>query len=169
MSAVIKTTTPFVLESVLFTALEASQAEPIVVTKDELSRISQRNQIMVGDILTNRNDYNGRQFFRQQGERWIFLHDSDEYRTSIQSQLADRRYTPVARFLSQLSQAYDAAYQVHLELIAENERIRLEQERKARVEAIRQQAIDRAKAQGYSVKESKTVTGQVQLVLTRTV
>ena len=169
MSAVIKTTTPFVLESVLFTALEASQAEPVVVTKAELSRITQRNQIMEGDIMTNRSDYNGRQFFRQQDNRWILLHDGDEYRASVVSQLVDRRYTPVSRFLADLSLAYDVAYKEHLELIAENERIRLEQERIARVEGTRQRAIEKAKSKGYTVKEGKTSTGQIQLVLTRTV
>jgi hypothetical protein len=167
MSAVIKTTTPFVIESVLFSALEAIEAEPKLITNDELCAMSQRNQLKLGDILTNRKDYNGRQFFRQQGDRWIFSHDSDEYSTGIVSQLVDRRYTPVSRFLADLKIAYDIGYQQHLEALAESERIRLEEERKARVEGIRQQAI--AKAQGYSVKEGLTATGQVQLVLTRTV
>lgn len=169
MSAVIKTATPFVIESVLFSALEKVEAEPALVTKNEFFGISQRNQVQQGDILTNRSDYNGRQFFRKQGGRWILLHDGDEYRASIISQLVDRRYAPVSRFLEELSIAYDEAYEQHLEQVAENERIRLEQERKDRVQAIRQQAIAKAKAQGYSVKESKTSTGQIQLVLTRTV
>lgn len=169
MSAVIKTATPFVIESVLFSALEQIEAEPSVVTHEVLLSISQRNSVQLGDILTNRCDYNGRQFFRKHGERWILLHDRDEYRTSIVSQLVDRRYTVVSRFLADLSLAYDSSYQQHLEQVAENERIRLEQERRDRVEATRQQAIAKAKAQGYSVKEGKTSTGQIQLVLTRTV
>lgn len=165
----IKTTTPFIIESVLFKALEAVGAEPILVTSDVLQNISQRNQMTLGDILTNRSDYNGRQYFRQQGERWIFLHDSDEYSTRIVSEIRDRRYTPVSRFLSELSLAYDTSYTQHLESLAEQERIRIEDERKARVEATRMQAIEKAKSQGYSVKESRTSLGQIQLVLTRTV
>ena len=53
--------------------------------------------------------------------------------------------------------------------LAEQERIRLEEERKARVEATRQQAIAKAKSQGYSVKETTNSKGQIQLVLTRMV
>jgi glycosidase len=151
MSAVIKTTTPFVIEAALFKALETLKSEPQLVSSEVLRCISQRNEIQTGDILTNRSDYNGRQFFRQQGERWVLLHDSDEYSGRVVSQLTDRRYTSVNRFL------------------AEQERIRLEEERRARVENTRQQAIAKAKAQGYSVKESRTASGQIQLVLTRTV
>jgi len=169
MSAVIKTTTPFVIEPVLFKALEAVGAEPQRVSSEVLRSISQRNQIQADDILTNRSDYNGRQLFRQQGERWVLLHDSDEHFGSVVSQLSDRRYTPVSRFLSELCLGYEAAYQQHLNELEEQERIRLEEERKARVERTRQQAIARAKSQGYSVKEGRTSTGQVQLVLTRTV
>ena len=169
MSAVIKTTTPFIIESVLFKALETVGAEPILVTSGVLQNISQRNQMTLGDILTNRSDYNGRQFFRQQGGRWIFLHDSDEYSTRIVSEITDRRYTPVSRFLSELSLAYDTSYAQHLESLAKQERIRIEEERKARVEATRKQAIEKAKSQGYSVKENRTSLGQIQLVLTRTV
>ncbi|MGO4999263.1 hypothetical protein [Oceanisphaera sp. W20_SRM_FM3] len=169
MSAVIKTATPFALESVLFTALEVSGADPKKVTNTVLQGISQRNQIELGDILTNRKDYNGRQLFRQQGERWVLLHDSDELGANIVSQLADRRYTGVKQFLAQLSLAYDIAYQQLLEQLAEQERAILEEERKNRVEAIRQQSIAKAKSQGYSVKESRTAKGQIQLVLTRTV
>lgn len=169
MSAVIKTATPFIIKSVLFAALEKVKAEPKIVTNDEFISISRRNQIQVGDILTNRKDYNGRQFFRKQGEQWVFLHDKDEYSTGIVSQLVGRRYTPVSRFLSDLTQSYGTCYQEHLEVIAEQDRIRLENERKERVEATRVKAIAKAKAQGYSVKESQTAAGQIQLVLTRTV
>jgi hypothetical protein len=169
MSAVIKTTTPFVIEAALFKALETLKSEPQLVSSEVLRCISQRNEIQTGDILTNRSDYNGRQFFRQQGERWVLLHDGDEYSGRVVSQLTDRRYTSVNRFLSELSLAYDVAYQQHVKELAEQERIRLEEERRARVENTRQQAIAKAKAQGYSVKESRTASGQIQLVLTRTV
>ncbi|WP_299020976.1 hypothetical protein [uncultured Photobacterium sp.] len=168
MSAVIKTGTPFVIESVLVAALEAVDAEPILVNQALLSEFSQRNRVTVGDILTNRQDYNGRQFFRKVEERWILIHDQDEYNGRLVSKLADKRYLPVSRFLIELGKHYDAAYLQHLDELAEQERIRLEEERKERIEAARQQAIAKAKAQGYSVKENRK-GGQIQLVLTRTV
>ena len=168
MSAVIKTTTPFIIQSVIFKALEAIGAEPKILTSDLTSGLRQ-GRALAGDILTNGSDYNGSQFFHKQGERWVFLHDSDEYSARIESQLSDRKYTAVSRFLTELNHAYDIAYQDHVEAVAEQERLRLENERKARVESTRQNAIAKAKAQGYSVKQSETATGQIQLVLTRTI
>lgn len=167
MSAVIKTPTPFVMEEILIQALEAVGAEPEKVTGNIPG--NQRNRILPGDILTNRSDYNGRQLFREQNNRWVLMHDSDELSTRIIStSLTDKRYKPVAQFLSDLSLAYNLAYGQHLERIAEQERIRLEEERKARVEATKQKAIEKAKAQGYSVKETRK-GNQIQLVLVRTV
>lgn len=168
MSAVIKTATPFVIEEVLVTALDAVDAEPILVNQALLSEFSQRNRVRVGDILTNRQDYNGRQFFRKVEDRWILMHDRDEYNGKLVSKLVDKHYLPVSRFLTELGKYYDTAYQQYLDELAEQERIRLEEERKQRIEATRQQAIAKAKAQGYSVKESRK-GGQIQLVLTRTV
>lgn len=169
MSAVIKTATPFLIESVLFKALGEVGADPQKVTDAILQGLSGRNQIQLGDILTNRNDYYGRQFFRQQDDRWLLSHDSSEMGGRIVGQLAERQYLPVLQFLSELNLAYGTAYQQHLDLLAEQERMCLEEDRKARVEKMRQQAIDKAKSQGYAIKESRTVQGQIQLVLTRTV
>lgn len=169
MSAVIKTTTPFVIEEVLMQALAVVGAEPQKVTLDML-RLTQRNQLQPKDILTNRSDYNGRQLFRQQGDRWVMMHDADEYSPLVvTSQLADKRYTSVTRFLADVGSAYDVAYQPYIDMLAEQECIILEEERRARVEATRQQAIAKAKAQGYSVKETNNSKGQIQLVLTRMV
>lgn len=169
MSAVIKTATPFVIESVLFEALIKAGAEPQKITLENQLNLRQNNTIRIGDIVTNRSDYNGRQLFRQVGECLVLMHDGDEYNTRIISQLTERRYAPVSQFLSDLSPLYEQGYQEHLAQLAEEERLRLENERKARVEATRQLAIIKAKAQGYSVKESRTALGQIQLVLTRTV
>lgn len=168
MSAVIKTTTPFVIESVLITALEATGAEPVVVTEQVMKSHHNRGGVKLGDILTNRSDYFGVQHFRFAEDRWILRHDSDEMNGRITSSLASKEYKRVGDFLQLVGTAYESAYQQHLEVLAEQERTRLEEERKKRVEATRQQAIIKAKAQGYSVKETK-VGGQVQLVLTRTV
>lgn len=167
MSAVIKTTTPFTDIALLMEALTELGAEPRLVEQGQHST-SQRNRIKVGDVVTNRRDYNGQQFFRQIDERWMLFHDSDEHQGEIISRLADKRYLPVARFLTEVGKQYEIAYQEHLEMLAEQERIQLENERKQRVSAMREQAIAKARAQGYSVKESQK-GNQIQLVLTRTV
>lgn len=167
MSAVIKTTTPFVMEEILIQALESVGAEPKKVNGHQYE--NQRNHIQLGDILTNRSDYNGRQLFRSQNNRWILMHDSDEYASRIVSpSLTGKGYKPVTQFLSELSLAYNLAYEQHLEKVAEQERIHLEEERKARVEATKRKAIEKAKAQGYTVKETRK-GNQIQLVLVRTV
>ena len=168
MSAVIKTATPFVVEEVLMEALTAVGAEPQRVISNEVI-FEQRNRLQIGDILTSRSDYNGRQFFRFERDRWLMMHDSDEYQGRIVERLSEKGYTKVSRFLANLSSAYEVAYEKHLEKLAEQERIRLEKERKARVEATRQQTIAKAKTQGYSIKEITNSKGQIQLVLTRMV
>ncbi|MCL1120121.1 hypothetical protein [Shewanella seohaensis] len=168
MSAVIKTATPFVIEEVLIEALLAVGAEPKKVTSNEVGLV-QRNRLKVGDILTNRSDYNGRQLFRFERDRWVMMHDSDEYTALTVGRYSEKGYTKVSKFLNDVSGAYESAYGMHLEKLAEQERIRLEEERKARVETTRQQAIAKAKAQGYSVKETTNSKGQILLILTRMV
>lgn len=168
MSVVIKTTTPFLIESVLISALKAADAEPKFINQALLPEFSQRNRIKIGDILTNRQDYNGRQFFRKVDDRWIIMHDQDEYQGKIISNLIDKRYIPVSRFLNEVEKYYGIAYQQHLNELAEQERIRIEQERKARIELTRKQTIAKAQTLGYSVKEIKK-GDQIQMVLTRTV
>lgn len=165
MSAVIKKATPFVVESVLLQALDSIGAEPKVVDEETLD-IVQNNRLNVGDILTNRRDYNGRQLFRKEGDCWIMMHDAEEYRASV---LGSKRYSPVVRFLADVSTAYELAYERHIADLEEKERIKLEEERIARVELARKQAIAKAKAQGYSIKEGRNSKGQIQLVLTRMV
>ena len=169
MSAVIKTATPFVVEEVLMEALQAVGAEPVKFTSSKLQTVSHRGGLIVGDILTNRSDYYGPQHFRLEGGRWILRHDSSEMNGRISNRLAEKHYSNVGRFLGEVGSAYEVAYQGYLARIAEQERIRLEEERKARVEATRQQAIDKAKAQGYAIKETTNSKGQIQLVLTRMV
>jgi hypothetical protein len=167
MSAVIKTTTPFTIKEVLFSALVTLGAEPISITAENINSFRQRSNVTIGDIITNRRDYNGLQLFCFNGDVWHLQHDQDEYATRIES-ATQKQYQSVSRFLNELNVAYQGCYQVHLDNIAELERQRIEQERIDRVEAIRQQAIAKAKAQGYTVKE-KHIRGKTQLVLTRSV
>lgn len=169
MSAVIKTATPFVVEEVLMEALQVVGSEPMKITSSNLQTVSHRGGLVVGDILTNRSDYYGPQHFRLERSRWILRHDSSEMNGRISNRLAGKQYSAVGRFLEKVGSAYQMAYQGYLARIAEQERVRLEAERKARVEATRQQAIAKAKAQGYSVKETANSKGQIQLVLTRMV
>ena len=169
MSAVIKTQTPFVIKEALFEALEEAGAEPVTVNAEVLQTERHRGGLQEEDILTNRSDYAGRQFFRLDGEYWVLRHDSDELQGRVSSVAkADRKYLGVSRFLEQLSGAYRQAHERYLERLAEAERQRQEEARKARVEKTRQQAIAKARAQGFSVKETRS-SGKIQLVLTRTV
>lgn len=168
MSAVIKTATPFTIEAVLIQALTAIGAEPDQITINSPTH-DQRNILQPGDIITNRNDYNGRQAFRFVQDRWVLVHDADEMYATVTGKLGDKKYTPVTQFLTKVSDAYNLAYQQHLLQLAEKERMQLEEERKARVETTRLQAIAKAQAQGYSVKETRNSQGQIQLVLTRMV
>ncbi|WP_281221850.1 hypothetical protein [Photobacterium sanguinicancri] len=167
MSAVIKTTTPFTIQEVLLSALVKLGAEPVSITAENIHRFRQRSNVTIGDIITNRRDYNGLQLFCFNGDVWQLQHDQDEYATRIVS-ATQKQYQSVNRFLNELNVAYQSCYQVHLDNIAELERQRIEQERIDRVEVTRQQAIVKAKEQGYSVKE-KHIRGKIQLVLTRSV
>lgn len=168
MSAVIKTTTPFVIEEVLIEALTVVGVAPQKVTPALFSQVSDDYKVKIGDILTSRLDYNGIQLFRWQGARWALLHDSDESSATLGgSRYTQKQYISVARFISDVNLAYISAYEQYIAKLAEKERVRLEEERRARVEATRLQAIEKAKLQGYSVKESRNSKGQIQLVLTR--
>lgn len=166
MSAVIQTATPFIIQEVLLEALAVLESEPMVVTAENVNSFRRRNNIYIGDIVTNREDYNGVQHFRKKDDRWQLVHDQDEYGAKVNSRLAARQYVPITRFLFELNTAYETAYTLYLERIEEQARQRLEQERIARVEATRLQAIERARSQGYSVKETRN-KGKIQLVLTR--
>lgn len=168
MSAVIKTATPFIIEEVLLEALSAIGAEPEII-KDNSTAHQQRSVLHIGDIVTNRSDYNGRQAFRFVHDRWVLIHDADEMSAHVASKLADKKYIPVTQFIHQLSNAYNLAYQHYIHKLEEQKRLALEAERVARVEATRLQTIAKAHAQGYAVKETRTSQGQIQLVLTRMV
>ena len=64
MSAVIKTTTPFAIETVLIKALAALGAEPLKVDASNIRSLKHNGGVQLGDIFTNRKDYNGIQHFR---------------------------------------------------------------------------------------------------------
>lgn len=168
MSAVIQTTTPFVIEEVLITALTILETNPLLITAKNVHQYTHRGGIQVGDIVLNRTDYYGPQHFRKVGTQYQLRHDSSEMSGRVISQVMTKPYKKVAQFLRDVEQQYQSAYveyQLHLE---EQERQRLEAERQARVEATRKRVIEKAKAQGYSIKEV-TKNGKIQLVLRRSI
>jgi len=151
LSAVIKTLTPFIEQDILLEALTSLDVEYQV--KDSL-------------IITDRVDYQGHQKFQLRNGKYHLIHDSDELNGRLSSNTLSNKYISVKNFLSKLEIAYKSEYQKKLERIAEAERIRMEEAKKEYVQATKAKAIAQAKAQGYSVKESK-VNGQIKLVLTR--
>lgn len=153
MSVVVKTLTPFTQCDVLIEAL---------------TLLNVSTTVNGNSIITDRHDYQGQQRFVWNGNAYLFQYDSDELRGRVINNAIHRQYTPTRQFLSQLELAYKAAYQQHLTRLEEAEKQRLEQERLARIEVVRVNAITKAKAQGYRVKEQKK-NGKIQLVLTRTV
>ncbi|MEZ8095527.1 hypothetical protein ACED51_15635 [Photobacterium swingsii] len=169
MSAVIKTTTPFVVKEALLNALSELGYEPTLINEQNHQQQRHSGGLQVGDILTNRNDYYGRQHFRNINARWVLRHDSSQMGGRVVSkEHTNKRYKPVASFLQELEKEYEVQYQKHLKHLVELERQRLEAERKARVEATRQKVIEQARSQGYVVKE-KQINGKIQLVCTRSV
>lgn len=167
MSAVIKTTTPFVVQEALFNALAQLGYEPVLLNESNLNAYRHRGILQVGDIVTNRQDYYGNQHFRLLNDQWVLRHDSSEMNGRLIGKTS-KQYQKVGVFLKELEAEYAVQYQSHLEKLAELERQRIEEERIARVEATRKRAIEQAKAQGYVVKE-KHVNGKIQLVCTRSV
>ena len=168
MSAVIQTTTPFVIEEVLMTTLTVLDTNPFLITSENVHQYTHRGGIQIGDIVLSRTDYYGPQHFRKVGAQYQLRHDSSEMSGRVISQVMTKPYKKVAQFLRDVEQQYQSAYveyQLHLE---EQERQRLEAERQARVEATRKRVIEKAKAQGYSIKEV-TKNGKIQLVLRRSI
>lgn len=163
MSAVIKTTTPFVSCNLLCEALDALSVS-YSVQKDQ--------------IITNLRDYYGNQIFiyDSKSRRYLFQHDSS----------ANGRYLPypwgmdvkqwgtVSSFLQKVDLEYKKAFQ-RLEIrVAEEKkleeecRLKEEQERKHLfVENRKREIISKAREKGYSVKETKQ-GDKVHLVLVRT-
>lgn len=166
MSAVIRTHTPFVVKEVLVEALQEFGAEPIVVDKENISQYHHRERVLQGDIITNRSDYYGRQFFRSEQGMWVLQHDSSEMSGRIVSKLVHSNYKKVGRFLSEVEQIYENCFFRYQERLAKRERERLEEERKARVALKRKEVLQKAKEQGYSIKE-KLKNGKIHLILTR--
>ncbi|TMO56523.1 hypothetical protein [Pseudoalteromonas aurantia] len=165
MSAVIKTTTPFINQEVLIRTLTKLSYEPQLINSNNIIELNSHGRFQVGDLITNRQDWNGLQFFRKQNNSWSLWHDAQEHSARV---LASKKYLSVTKFIEEVDIAYRTEYQAFLEEQVEAERVRLEAERLAKIEATKNAAIAKAKEQGYSVKE-RHVNGKIQLVCIRRV
>lgn len=144
MSAVIKTATPFIdLECLC----------------DALTAVGCGFRIQGGKIITDRKDSRlGFQEFQKDKYGRYALY---AYSHTDKSQ---------ADFIRVVEKQYNEIYQKKLEdaerLRLEEEKKRLEQERLAFIEKQKSTIIERAKEQGYSIKE-ENVKGKIKLVLVR--
>ncbi len=144
MSAVIKTTTPFIDLECLCEALEA---------------VGCGFRVEGSKIITNIQDFRlGFQEFRKDDYGRYALY---AYSHTDKSQ---------ADFIRVIEKQYNEIYNKKLEeaerLRLEEEKKRLEQERIAFIEKQKATIIERAKEQGYYVKE-ENVKGKIKLVLVR--
>jgi hypothetical protein len=144
MSAVIKTTTPFIDLEFLCEALTAVGCD---------------YSVHGNKIITNRKDVRlGFQEFQKDnfGRYALFAYSH-----------TDRNQ---ADFIRVVEKQYNSIYQNKLEefdrLRLEEEKKRLEQERLAFIEKQKSTIIERAKEQGYSIKE-ENIKGKIKLVLVR--
>jgi hypothetical protein len=144
MSAVIKTATPFIDLECLCKALEA---------------VGCGFRVEGNKVITNREDLRlGFQEFQKDtfGRYALFAYS-----------YADKTQ---ADFIKIVEKQYNVIYQNKLEEIErlrlEEEKKRLEQERLAFIDKQKTTIIERAKEQGYSIKE-ENIKGKVKLVLLR--
>lgn len=144
MSAVIKTTTPFIDLECLCKAL---------------TEVGCSFQIQGNKVITDRKDVRlGFQSFQKDnyGRYALFAYSH-----------TDRNK---ADFIRLIEKQYNVIYQNKLEeverLRLEEEKIRLEKERQEFIEKQRATIIERAKEQGYSIKEEK-IKGKIKLVLVK--
>jgi len=144
MSCVVKTATPFIDVNILCKSLE-SMGHKCTYTEDS--------------IVTDIWDYKlGHQEFRREKDGRFALHAYSHTDSNK------------ANFIAEVDKVYKIKYQEYLDELErqrqEEERIRMENERKAFVEKQRTSVIEKAKILGYSVQEKK-VDNKIKLVLVR--
>jgi hypothetical protein len=165
MSAVIKTITPFINQAILLQALNG---------------VNCNYKINGHEITTERIDYYGNQKFVFLNGRYQFIHDSSANSASYRwRNINVKNYKTVSSFLKAVEKEYNRIYaeklaaleKIRLTQLAEQERIRLEEEMKRieqeRIAYVAQQkkAIkQKATEQGYSIQE-KVVNNKIKLIL----
>ena len=140
MSCVVKTVTPFIDKDILCEAL-----------KEVGCKCTVQGERIVTDIRDLSIGF--QTFERDKNGKYVLMAYS----------YTDKNR---AEFIQKIETHYNALYQKRLEEIAEAERIRLEEERKAYVEKQKASITAKAKELGYSVKEKK-VENKIKLVLVR--
>jgi len=144
MSAVIKTITPFIDHECLCKALTA---------------VGCGFRIQGNKLITDRQDVRlgFQEFHKDNYGRYVLFAYSQTDRNQ-------------ADFIRLVEKQYNVIYQNKLEeverLRLEEEKKRLEQERLAFIDKQKTTIIERAKEQGYSIKEEK-IKGKIKLVLVR--
>ena len=194
MSSVVRTATPFINRELLLKALNA---------------VGCKYTINGNEIITDRQDYYGKQKFVFLNGRYSFMHDSSAENMRFGPQypwgnIDAMKYKTVSEFLGSVGKVYNEQYKRQMEEIekkrlaaiaeaerlrkeelaeqerlrltaiaeeerrkAEEEKLRLERERKEFVEKQRAAIIAKAKEQGYDVRET-VVENKIKLVLVQT-
>ena len=156
MSHVIRTTTPFISTDLLCEALDSMHIGYTLQGKN---------------IVTDLSDYYGKQTFcySETSGKYLFRHDSS----------ANGRYSPypwemdvnqwgtVSNFLQAVDAEYNKAYDRMIERLEEEKRREEERRRKEYVENQKKMIMEKAKAKGYSIKETRR-GDKIRLVLVRT-
>jgi hypothetical protein len=163
MSAIVYTPTPFIDKQLLCKALATLKVEFV----EGQFRGHQA-------LITNRQDYYGRQTFVQRDGCFALTHDSSAQLGSYPWRKENwGTYKTISEFLLAVESAYNTCYQNHLLALeqlaaaqAEAERLRIENERIAYIAAKKEAIIAKAKEQGYAVKEKK-VGENIQLILVK--
>jgi hypothetical protein len=164
MSSVVKTRTPFLARELLTLALK---------------EIGCRFELNGGDIITNREDYRGKQQFVFQNGRYLFQHEDGDF--GLRS-FDNESHKPTHQFIAEVEAAYNTLYKKRIEDLerkrlasvaeaerkkAEEEKARLERERREFVEKQREAILAKAKENNYYVQES-VVDDKIKIVLIKT-
>lgn len=155
MSSVIKTNTMFVDEECLIRAIEANG-----------TKVTSHNGTI---IITDRVDYYGAEKFVLENGRYVFMHDSTADRLGNRypwNRNSLKNWKNVSEWLSDVNVSYNKEYELKLERLAEEERRREEERLRKLVESRRDQIKEKAKEEGYYIKETEE-EGKIRLVLTR--
>lgn len=156
MSAVIRSITPFLEKELLLQALSDLEIE------HRLTHVSGHERI---EVLTS-----GQYFVFEDG-RYKLVYDTDyAFMSYAQRGRNQKSWRDAASFLKSVEVQYNELYDRRLaELIRlqeEAERIRIEEERRQYVQQQKEAILQKAKEQGYEVKE-KMIGTKIQLVLVK--
>lgn len=168
MSAIVKSSTPFIHKDILLKALEFLGVKYTLKPPSSLYLSSDHEE-----IITERVDFYGNQKFVYQNGRYVFEHDSSADNLFYEWRRENmKKYLTVSSFLSAVEKEYNRIINEILEELKrkqeEEEKRRLEEERKAFIENQKQAIIKKAKEEGYTIEEKK-VGNKIKLILRRNI